>query len=478
MLTVFFGTIRIRFAPLTQIVFCGIFMVGINCKAMAQEAVASEVLLENVRVIVGDGSVLENTAVLLRGDSIQAVGTINESNLAPDLLRIDLSGKTLMPTLIDAHAHVGYEGYGSWGAENYSVGNLLDHLERYAFYGFGAVFSAGSDSILLVRQVQQLLEQGEATGARLLIAAGMAPPGQGPNNQFLAEALAVAERTGDTILYGLATPEQAQAAVSEVATLQYPFIKLWVDDRGGTQTKLQPPLYRAVIDEAEQQGMAVFVHQQLADDMPDLIAAGTRGFLHGRLESGFTPAIAAAAAANDVFIVPNLGLAELRREAIGEDAFLAQTLPAATVQRLAVSTQRQLAPDRDAQLEQTLRDSFALLLAEDVDVVLGTDAGAVPDHPFGYAGHKELEIFVRHGMSPMQAIGAGTAVAARVLGLEDSGMVKPGYRADLLVLDANPLVDIRNTRAISRIYLGGKLVDRAALVQQFTLRAQGRSPGN
>lgn len=473
MQTFYFGTLRKSFAPLTRIIYCGILVAALNVHIFAQEPVASEVLLESVRVIVGDGSMLENTRVLLRGETIQAVGDISESGLAPDLPRIDLSGKTLMPALIDAHAHTGYEGYNSWGEENYSVANLLDHLQRYAFYGFGAVFSAGSDSLQLVRQVQQMLDSGEAIGARLLIAAGMAPPGQGPNNQFLAEALAVAGRTGDTILYGLATPEQARAAVSDAAALQYPFIKLWVDDRGGTQTKLQPSLYRAVMDAAEQHGMAVFVHQQLAADMPDLIAAGTRGFLHGRLESGFTPEIAAAAAANDVFIVPNLGLAELRREAIGEDVFLAQTMPPATVQRLSGSAQRLAIPDRDPLLEQTLQESFALLLAEGVDIVLGTDAGAVPDHPFGYTGHRELEIFVRHGMSPMQAIQAGTEVAARVLGLDDSGVVKPGYRADLLVLDANPLDDIRNTRTISRVYLGGKLVDRAALAQQFTLRAQG-----
>lgn len=473
MLTVIRGLMRTGFASLAQFIFCGIFGAAINSNAVAQELTESEVLLQNVRVIVGDGSVLENAAVLLRGSSIQAVGNANELDFAPDVLRIDLSGKTLMPTLIDAHAHVGYEGYTSWGAENYSVGNLLDHLERYAFYGFGAVFSAGSDSVQLVTQVQLLLERGEATGARLLIAAGMAPPGQGPNNQFLAEVQEVAEQTGDTILYGLAAQELAQEAVIDAAALQYRFIKLWVDDRGGTQTKLEPPLYRAVMDEAERHGMAVVVHQQSANDMPDLIAAGTRGFLHGRLENGFTPAIAAAAAANNVFIVPNLGLAELRREAIGEDEFLAQTLPEATVQRLSVSTQRQAIPDRNAQLEQTLQDSFALLLAAGVDVVLGTDAGAVPDHPFGYTGHRELEIFVRHGMSPMQAISAGTAVAARVLGLEDTGMVKPGYRADLLVLDANPLEDIRNTRAIFRIYLGGQQIDRAALAQQFTLRAKG-----
>jgi len=126
-----------------------------------------------------------------------------------------------------------------------------------------------------------------------------------------------------------------------------------------------------------------------------------------------------------------------------------------------------MVPERNPELEQTLRASFAELMAANVDIVLGTDAGAVPDHPFGYTGHRELEIFVRHGMSPLQALSAGTSVAARVLGLENSGQVLAGYRADLLILDANPLDDIRNTRSIYQVYLGGELVDRAALATRF-----------
>ena len=103
-----------------------------------------------------------------------------------------------------------------------------------------------------------------------------------------------------------------------------------------------------------------------------------------------------------------------------------------------------------------------------VDIVLGTDAGAVPDHPFGYTGHRELEIFVRHGMSTAQAIAAATSVAARVLGLEDAGQIKPGFRADLLILDENPLDDIRNTQEIHQAYLRGELLDRNAMAAIFT----------
>ena len=118
---------------------------------------------------------------------------------------------------------------------------------------------------------------------------------------------------------------------------------------------------------------------------------------------------------------------------------------------------------RDSAVEVRLRESFGQLLEEGVDIVLGTDAGAVPYHPFGYTGHRELEIYVRLGMTPMQALHAGTRIAAEHLGLTDMGLLAPGYRADLLVLSANPLEDIRNTRTIDSVYLRGRVLDREAL---------------
>ena len=436
--------------------------------AMAQSPSEEYVLLENLRVIVGDGPVLSDTSVLLRGDSIAAVGTNAELTIPAGTRRVDLAGKTMMPAMIDAHAHLGYEGPTSWGAQNYNLDNLVDHLNRYAYYGFGAVFSAGSDPDLFALELQRLQASGEVGGARFVFAAGMAPPGQGPNNQFLVEALEVERQTGNTILRGLESPEQAREAVQEVAALHIPFIKLWVDDRGGSQEKLRPEIYRAAIAEANRLGLGAVVHQQFAEDMLDLIDAGTRGFLHGRLEEGFTEQIANAVKQHDVFIVPNLGLSELRREAIGDDEFLAQTLQANVAERLSASAQRQALPARNQQLEQTLHNSFDYMRNANVDIVLGTDAGAVPDHPFGYTGHKELEIFVRHGMSTSQAIAAATSVAARVLGLEDAGQIKPGFRADLLILDENPLDDIRNTQKIHQVYLRGELLDRDAMAAIFT----------
>jgi imidazolonepropionase-like amidohydrolase len=433
-----------------------------------QQVEAERYLLDNVRVIVGDGSILESGALMIDGGRITAVGLRSEIESDLGVEVIDLSGKTIMPALIDSHAHLGYEGHTSWGAENYSRENLIDHLQRYAYYGFSAVFSAGSDPDALAYQVQQAQLAGEFPSARFLFAAGMAPPGQGPNDQFLTHAVALEQQTGQRILYGVDSVEQAIDSVREIAAKNISVIKIWVDDRGGSQQKLAPQLYRAIADEAAENGIEIYAHQQYAEDMPDLLEAGVSGFLHGRIGVGLGREIAQQLTAANAFVVPNMGLGELRLEAIGVDEFLRASLPASVSARLGESGQRLLKANREETREAERRTSFGHLLDANVDIVLGTDAGAVPDHFFGYTGHRELEIFVRLGMTPMQAIVAATSKPAQRLGLDDLGLLQPGYSADLVVLDENPLNDIRNTRSISLVFLNGKILDRAGLAADFT----------
>jgi len=423
------------------------------------------VLFENAHVIVGDGSELDSVDVLIADGVIQGVGDL-EGVSADSVL--DLAGKTLMPALIDGHAHLGYQAYDGWGAEFYGEDNLRANLEQYAYYGFSVVFSAGSDPDALGLNFQSQQSAMDQAYAEFLFAAGMAPPGQGPNNQFLVQTAQVEADTGMTILRGLRDPEQAREQVREAAALGIGFIKIWVDDRGGTQLKLAPAIYRAVVDEANALGLRVFVHQQTAADMVDLIDAGVHGFLHGRIGDDFPAALARQAAAADVFVVPNLGLGELRREAIGADAFLAPFLDAEASGRLQLSEQRALAPSHDADQERAVREGLARYLEAGGQLVLGTDAGAVPDHPFGYTGHRELEIYVRLGVPPMVALEAAMGNAARYLGLSDQGLLRTGYQADLLVLEADPLQDIRNTRRIERVFLDGREVDREALRRRVT----------
>ncbi len=425
------------------------------------------VLFQNGRIIIGDGSVIENGWLEIQNGTVSRLSNsvITPSNNA---IVIDAQGKTIIPALVDGHAHIGYQGRNSWGSQNYGRENLIDNLEQYAYYGFSAVFSAGSDAPNIVNEVEAARGNGEFVGAQLLYAAGMAPPGQGPNDLFLGHALAVEEGSGETILYGLENPEQAKEQVQFAAAKGIQFIKIWVDDRGGSQSKLSPELYRAVIEEANSSDLKVFVHQQFATDMPDLIAAGAHGFLHGRIGNDLGTEIADQASAANSFIVPNWGLAELRREAIGDDEFLNQIFIEDAMQALTAGNgNRQSTVSRNPLAEVELRSSFAHLLNAEVDIVLGTDAGAVPDHHFGYSGHRELEIYVRLGMSPMQALVAGTGNAARHLGMDNRGTLEAGNSADIILLTANPLDNIRNTRSIERVILAGKEVDRESLRQTW-----------
>ncbi|MEQ8954707.1 MAG: amidohydrolase family protein, partial [Gammaproteobacteria bacterium] len=429
----------------------------------AQQAV----YFTNARIIVGNGEVFEQATLYLDGDRITAV-----SEFAPDVIGnneqiVDVTGKTIMPAMIDGHAHLGYQTHTTWHGDNYTRENLLDNLQQYAWYGFAAVFSAGSDADDLVLQIQSDQYAGRVDGARLLFAAGMAPPGQGPNNQFLVHTNSVAQRTGMTVLRGLASPQLAEQAADEVAAKGIDFIKIWVDDRNGSQQKLGPDVYRALMARASDHDIGVFVHQQFVSDMPSLLDAGVTGFLHGRLGDEFSREIAEATARRGAFIVPNLGLGELRREAIGDDPFLRAVMSAGAATRLAANGQRSRSPQYDADTERSLRASMARLLAAGVDIMLGTDAGGVADHPFGYTGHRELEIYVRLGLTPAQAIEAATSIAAKHLGLDDLGTLAEGNSADFIILSDNPLDDIRNTRSIEQVYLRGQAVNRDALARSW-----------
>ena len=420
------------------------------------------------RLIVGDGRVIEEAAFLVRDDLIVRVGSAGEVTAPPEARVVDLTGRTVMPALVNTHAHLGWEQYASWGAENFTRENLVDHLHRHAYYGVGTVISTGSDIEEIALEVRRAQRLGEVEGARYLVSPGLGTPGGGPNPRFTNDA-------GWWGLHAVATPAEARDVVRAEAARGIRILKIWVDardERRGARVKLQPDIYAAILDEAQVQDIRVIAHATTLEDHKRLLEAGARRFIHMPYDAAVDDEYLRLVAARNAFIVPTIGMVTRRepfRRPVYEDPFFQEQVPEEVVAILrdAAAGDPGAAGPRTAAAEAragVIRDNFMRLRGQ---VILGTDAGAVGDF-FGYADHLELELFVRLGMTPAEAIVAATSRAARAFGLTETGSIEAGRSADFLVLDANPLDDIMHTRQIAAVYLRGVEVDREALRTRWT----------
>ena len=361
----------------------GVMLLG-PALVVAQRPAAT--LLEGARVVVGDGRVIENGAVVVEGSRITQVGRMGEVRAPAGATRIQLTGKTVMPTLIDAHMHVGFENMTSWAAGNYTRENVIDTLNRLAYYGVGAVFSTGTDPDDLALAVQRDQAAGRIGGARLIFAAGAAPPGAGPNETLLKELATFAR----AVVHGITNDADARQAVREIAARNIGFIKVWVTDRGGTQRKTAPEAYRGLIDEAHKRRIRVVAHATdgLAD-AKDLARAGLDGYLHGVLDADAE--FATMVKANNGFVTPAQGLG-LRGNVPGlspwfEDPFFQEATPPATIVRYRQQAAKAAPAPNAVSIDERMTRPAAMmkvLLAGGVRVAVGTDAGALPDYPPGY----------------------------------------------------------------------------------------------
>jgi hypothetical protein len=185
-----------------------------------------QVVYEGARLITGDGGPpIENGAFIVRNGRITAVG--RKGSVAANT-HVDLTGKTVIPAMINAHLHIGYEGYTSWGAQNYTPQNVLDHLEREAFYGVGATQTVGSSPT--DSSIQFIKDQTAGKfppASRFFFIPGMAPPNGGPDAILLKGTSAL------HAVYEVSTGPEARVEVKGLADKGLKIVKIWVDDRRG-----------------------------------------------------------------------------------------------------------------------------------------------------------------------------------------------------------------------------------------------------
>jgi imidazolonepropionase-like amidohydrolase len=411
------------------------------------------VLFEGARLIAGDGRpAVENSAFVVEGARITQVGTAGSVRGPNGATVVDLRGKTVIPALVDTHSHLGYTDVrsGDTSSAHYTRNNVLDHLRRYAYYGIAATLSMGLDRGDLPYE----LRAAPGDGAALFLTAGrgIAMPNAGPNAQYWRDAA-----------YGVTTEAEARQAVRELAGKKVDIVKIWVDDRNRTVTPLPPSLYRPIIEEAHARGLRVVAHVYYLADAKELLRAGIDGFAHGIRDIEVDDEIIGLFNARpQVFVIPNLPDTP---PSSNDLVWLSETLPPAQIEalrRAAATT-----PTRPRLFEIQAR-SLKKLVGSGVRIAFGTDAGI--GAPYGWSAHAEMADMVAAGMTPAQVIVAATRTSAEVLRLESLGTIATGKSADFVVLDANPLDDIMNTRRISDVYLRGQRINRRALSREWAGR--------
>jgi imidazolonepropionase-like amidohydrolase len=439
----------------------------------AAEAQPNAVIYQGARLIIGDATApIEDGAFVVRNGRIIAIGAKGSIHAPAGAAHVDLTRKTVMPTMNNIHVHIGYEGYVSWNVQNHTPENVLDHLEREAYYGVGTALSMGeqpTDFAIAFRQNQ--LAGKFPPAARFFFAAGMAPPGGGPDSLLI-------QGTGPLhAVYEVSTPEEAVATVRKIAARNIKELKFWVDNRDnlrGSRKKMPPEVYSAIIGEAHKHGMIVHAHATNLEDQKGVVKAGVDVLVHTLMAEKVDDEFIAILKAKKPFWTPVMGLGDRSELCDGDNGFIEQVLPSSVIADIKAGKTWLPSPPCSApasaqflQREENLRYNFPKYIAAGARIVLGTDAGVSAKYSYGFAEHHEIGMYVRLGLTPAEAIIASTSRPTEVLRITDTGVLAKGKRADFLVLNANPLENIRNTRQIDNVYLDGVRLDREALQKKF-----------
>ena len=399
-------------------------MAALSVSILAQ-APAGVTAFEGARVIVGDGRApIENATIVVTGNRFTAVGRAGQVTVPAGATRVNLAGKTVMPGILDTHNHL-----------SQTREMLIDDLKRRAYYGVTAAQSMGQDTTNVSFQIREETREGKIPGAARFFTAGRGITGVEPGRTMAP--------------HWVTTAAEARAAVREEAAKKVDLVKIWVDDRMGMVKKLSPELYSAAIDEAHKNNLRAIAHIYTLEDHKGVLRAGVDALAHGVRDKDIDDEYLAIVKQHPNLVLgPNMPERGVRTDL----SFLRESIPAADFAKLEAANK----DDAKAHDFWSIQArNLAKLNAAGVKIVVGTD-GNTP-----YAPHIEMEDMVAAGMTPMQVITAATRNGAQFLRLTDVGTIEANKSADFLVLDANPLDNITNTRKISSVYLRGAQVDRA-----------------
>lgn len=391
------------------------------------------VALIGARVIDGTGAApIANAALVIADGQVVSVGQAATAKIPAAATRIDVTGKTIIPGLINAHGHL---NNGDRSLPLYD--QIIQQLKLYRRFGVTTVYALGDDGVESVRVREE-------NGRRPLDRARL----------FAAGPSTVAR-----------TADEARTLIAQRQAQRVFFVKTRLN---GGENDMRPEIYSALIAEAHRQNLRVAAHLFNLEDAKGMVAAGLDVIAHSIRDQDVDEPFLAELKRRNVGYIPtitrDLSVFEYQSTpAYLNDAFFLRGMPeyAPAIVRvkdpaLHEKTRNNPGTARGkAGFDQALRNVKRLSDAG-VMIAMGTDSGTGLGRWQGYHEHVELELMVRAGMTPMQALVAATGNAAKVMRIDaDLGTLQPGKRADFVVLNADPLADIKNTRAIEAVWVDG-----------------------
>jgi imidazolonepropionase-like amidohydrolase len=383
-----------------------------------------------MRLIDGtDRAPIDNATIVVRDGRVVAAGPAASVTIPAGAERVSLAGKHVIPGLINAHGH---------------ANDIKRDLDTYAKYGVTTVVSLGND--------------------------GNAPAALAARDAQAAPSLSRARIFTSGPVVAPASAEAARADVAKVAGMKVDIVKIRVDDTLGTQPKMAPEVYRAIIDEAHKRNLRVAVHLFYLNDAKGVLDAGADFIAHSVRDLDVDAEVINKMKARGICLCPTLMrevstyVYESTPAFFSDPLFLEYSEPKWIEQRKDPAYQAKMAKNPTNQrykaaLEVASRNMKKMADAG-VPIAMGTDTG--PDGRFmGYFELMELELMVKGGLTPKQVLQSATREAARCHKLEaELGTLEAKKWADFVVLDADPLANISNVRQIADVYIAGNRVAR------------------
>jgi imidazolonepropionase-like amidohydrolase len=404
-------------------------------------AAAQTTLLTNATLIDGSGSPPQsNMTIVIEGGRIADIRPAPQSPApTPGTTVVDLTGKFVVPGIINGHGHVGPPARDP-------------QLRQYVLYGVTTTTSMYFDQDD-VQQFKERQKAGELKGARILTVMYrfMSPP-------FIPGS-------------EVKTPEEARAKVDEIVGKGTDFVKVWIDAQGGRQPKLTPEFTAAVMDQARKHNKIRMAHIVELADARRIVDQGVNILAHNVRDQEIPDDFIATLKEKNVSVISTLA----REEALfvfgdgpngpgfTDNPFFQKGLTPERLALLKSKKREEQANDparpRWLRMFDTDKKNLKKLANAGIKFGFGTDSGGEPNRYFiqGFFEHRQMELMRDAGLTPMQIIQSFSKNNSEMLGIDkDFGTLAKGKAADLLVLTKNPLEDITNMRSMEAVYLGGK----------------------